>query len=418
MPRHLGWRGAYRLLARNRYQLAGAILVAVVLPALIVSGFDVPPWLGSNGNTTVGTFAAILFGAYILRRMTTYPGVPGVTYVLPVFAVVFAAVIIVFFFLRFDYSRMQMIVSFGLALLWFSFVQIAERRLRRPHLLLLPFGRTGKLLETPQADWMVAREPDLPPEYINGVVADLGADLPRDWERFLASCALGGLPVYHSKQVSEMLSGTVQIEHLSENTLGSLLPSSIYLRFKRALDLLAVAAVAPLALAMAGACALAIVLEDGRPVLFRQQRMGFRGAVFTIFKFRTMRCGIPGKEYTEADDERITGVGRFLRRYRFDELPQIVNIFKGEMSWIGPRPEALALSEWYESQIPFYSYRHIVRPGITGWAQVHQGNVAEVMAATGKLHYDFYYIKYFSPWLDLLIAAKTVRTVLTGFGAR
>ena len=88
------------------------------------------------------------------------------------------------------------------------------------------------------------------------------------------------------------------------------------------------------------------------------------------------------------------------------------------MSWIGPRPEAAYLSQWYESKIPFYSYRHIVRPGITGWAQVNQGNVAQIDGATGKLHYDFFYIKNFSPWLDLLIYAKTIRIILTGFGAR
>ena len=114
----------------------------------------------------------------------------------------------------------------------------------------------------------------------------------------------------------------------------------------------------------------------------------------------------------------MTRLGRYLRKWRIDELPQIINIGGGEMAWIGPRPEALPLAEWYESQIPFYSYRHIVRPGITGWAAVNQGNVAEIDAATFKLQYDFYYIKHISPWLDILILAKTVRTVLTGFGAK
>ncbi len=88
------------------------------------------------------------------------------------------------------------------------------------------------------------------------------------------------------------------------------------------------------------------------------------------------------------------------------------------MSWIGPRPEALPLSHWYEREIPFYGYRHIVRPGITGWAQVQQGYAAKIRAVTDKLHYDFYYVKYFSAWLDILIILKTVRTILTGQGAR
>ena len=121
---------------------------------------------------------------------------------------------------------------------------------------------------------------------------------------------------------------------------------------------------------------------------------------------------------TDADDDRITRVGRFLRRVRLDELPQIFNVLKWEMSWIGPRPEAAILSRWYTKEIPYYRYRHVVKPGISGWAQVNQGHVAEVDEVHRKLQYDFYYIKYYSPWLDVLIVFRTVKTVLSGFGAR
>jgi lipopolysaccharide/colanic/teichoic acid biosynthesis glycosyltransferase len=114
----------------------------------------------------------------------------------------------------------------------------------------------------------------------------------------------------------------------------------------------------------------------------------------------------------------VTRLGRFLRISRLDELPQVINILRGEMSWIGPRPEALPLSHWYQDELPFYYYRHIVYPGITGWAQVNQGHVTEVDRVLEKLHYDFYYIKNFSAWLDILILLKTVRTMLTGFGAK
>ena len=121
---------------------------------------------------------------------------------------------------------------------------------------------------------------------------------------------------------------------------------------------------------------------------------------------------------TRDHDPRITRLGAFLRKSRIDELPQILNILKGEMSWIGPRPEAAPLAEWYESQLPFYQYRHIVPPGITGWAQVNQGHVTDPDDVLDKLHYDFFYIKNFSIWLDMLIVLKTLRTMLTGFGAR
>ena len=121
---------------------------------------------------------------------------------------------------------------------------------------------------------------------------------------------------------------------------------------------------------------------------------------------------------TADGDARITRVGAFLRRTRIDELPQLINVIRGEMSWIGPRPEAFALATWYEEELPYYSYRHIVRPGLTGWAQVNQGHVSDLPSVHDKLRYDFFYIKHFSLWLDMLILLRTARIVVTGFGAK
>jgi lipopolysaccharide/colanic/teichoic acid biosynthesis glycosyltransferase len=295
---------------------------------------------------------------------------------------------------------------------------MVEPRVRRAHLLLLPFGNAENLLANTQADWSIAHSSTVLPAGISGVVADLRADLTPTWQKLLAHAALEGLPVYHWKQVAESLTGKVAIEHLSENNLGSLLPSSVYLRFKQLIDMAGATLALPFFLPIIGLAALAIRLTDGGPVLFRQERMGFRGQPFVMVKLRTMHTSGEGAAFTTESDARITPVGRFLRRYRIDELPQIINILRGDMSWIGPRPESMELADWYEGEVPFYAYRHIVRPGISGWAQVNQGNVAEIEAATGKLRYDFYYIKYFSPWLDVLIVARTIRTVFTGFGAR
>lgn len=123
-------------------------------------------------------------------------------------------------------------------------------------------------------------------------------------------------------------------------------------------------------------------------------------------------------DMTLADDARITRVGRFIRKTRIDELPQLLNILLGHMSWIGPRPETLRLAGWYDSELAFYRYRHIVRPGITGWAQVKQGHVTSVADVRDKLQFDFYYVKNFSIWLDALICIHTVRVMLTGHGAK
>jgi lipopolysaccharide/colanic/teichoic acid biosynthesis glycosyltransferase len=168
--------------------------------------------------------------------------------------------------------------------------------------------------------------------------------------------------------------------------------------------------------------AIAIRLDSEGPALFRQQRVGFAGRSITVYKFRTMRTAEADDDIRAAitadGDGRVTSVGRILRNLRLDELPQILNILRWEMSWIGPRPEAEVLSAWYTSELPFYRYRHVVKPGISGWAQTNQGHVAEVDQVRRKLQYDFYYIKYFSPWLDILILVRTIITIMTGFGSK
>ena len=207
------------------------------------------------------------------------------------------------------------------------------RELRATHVLEL---------QSPDLDGL----PDCP------IVADLNADLEPEWERFLAEAAISGRPVYHYKQVWEAETGKVQIEHLSENGFGALVPSSAYQKVKRAVDFVISLACLPVILPLLAVCAVAIVWDSDGPVIFRQRRMGFRGNTFNVLKLRTMTDRHDGESrdlsITHSDDDRITRVGGFLRRTRLDELPQILNILRGEMSWIGPRPEAVSLSKWYE----------------------------------------------------------------------
>lgn len=424
-PRAYAATGNLRFLARNRFQILGALLLAVLVPDLVG-----PPLLQSEfeflgraflrpDSTLFGTALAVLVGHVVLKRITIYPGAQGPAYVFPVFTVAYGLVIVLFFFARFDYARFQFLLSFVLAVGWYLVVFSAERRLIRPSYLLLPFGAAAQMTRLDGAEWRVAQNAGEIPPGVTAVVADLRADLSDDWERMLTDAALRGIPIYHFKQLSESLTGRVEIEHLSENTLGSLLPSSLYLRFQRIGDVFLALLTLPVTVPVLVLGILAVKLGDRGPVFFTQERMGYRGRVFRIVKLRTMCVDASASgAFTTDRDPRITAAGRFLRKMRIDELPQIWNIIRGDMSWIGPRPEALALSKWYEQKIPFYRYRHIVRPGITGWGAVNQGNVAEVAEATTKLQYDFYYIKNFGLWLDLLIMAKTIRTVLTGFGSK
>ncbi|MEC9344349.1 MAG: sugar transferase [Pseudomonadota bacterium] len=414
------------LVSRMRFQLLGGLFVCVFLPAFYKGGFTL--FAGSSPtlvNATVGAAVAVLFGYYWLRRIGSLPGVQSGSHVFVSIALPYALVVTVFFLLRLDYSRFVFVASSVLAIVWFLGMHFLARRLVSPRLAVVPGGNVDSLSRLGGVDWQVLASPPAEMTGFSGVVADLRQDFADEWARFIANATLQGLPVYHSKQLHESLTGKVRIEHLSENNFGSLLPNLAYLKFKQAIDWLAAVLALPLFLLVLAVVAPLIKLESGGPVFYFQKRIGYRGERFVVIKLRTMRSG--GRSsggghrkaaMTQHDDRRITGFGRFLRRYRIDELPQIINILRGEMSWIGPRPEALTLSRWYESELPFYRYRHVVRPGITGWAQVNQGHVANPGEVLEKLHYDFFYIKHLSPWLDWLIVMKTVRTVLFGIGAK
>jgi exopolysaccharide biosynthesis polyprenyl glycosylphosphotransferase len=190
---------------------------------------------------------------------------------------------------------------------------------------------------------------------------------------------------------------------------------------KRLLDLTIAATglvlMAPLFLLVA----LAVKRSGPGPVILRQTRMGERGKRFEVLKFRTMIDGAeePGEaRWAEVDDPRVTRVGRVLRRMRFDELPQLWNVLRGEMSAIGPRPERPEFLPLLRNEVPFWGRRHLVKPGITGWAQVHLGYAASPDATAEKLSYDLYYLKNRSVVLDLAIIVKTVVVLVSGWGAR
>jgi lipopolysaccharide/colanic/teichoic acid biosynthesis glycosyltransferase len=411
---------------RFHYQLVGGFVLAIAGPALLraVLVNDSSILFTSNMLSSIlGTALALLLGFSVYRNMTPFPGIRPSAFVIPSFGLAYAAVFATYLFLRLDYSRFQMGASLMLAVVWFFMLSVIAARSSALRMAIVPGGRVDRLRAVRNVEWERLRRPT-PLSGMDGLVVDLRSDLSDEWERCISDAALAGLPVYHVKQILESATGKVDIEHLSENTLGSLNPNDTYLEAKKAIDWVSALIALLLFLPVGLAIAAGIRFDSPGPALFRQTRVGYRGESFTVYKFRTMVVATQTEHaeldasITNDDDKRVTRLGRFLRRSRLDEVPQLFNILRGEMSWIGPRPEALKLSEWYEQQLPFYRYRHIVRPGITGWAQVNQGHVTMVDQVLEKLHYDFYYVKNFSLWLDILIVLRTVRTVLTGFGAR
>jgi exopolysaccharide biosynthesis polyprenyl glycosylphosphotransferase len=190
----------------------------------------------------------------------------------------------------------------------------------------------------------------------------------------------------------------------------------VFERIKRISDILLSLAGLILFLPFLLLAAVAIFTEDRGPVLFRQVRIGKNRRPFHIFKLRTMRSSSEGSPYAEEGDKRITRIGRFLRASRLDEVPQLLNVIRGDMSLIGPRAEWDKLVADYESQIPCYHFRHLVRPGITGWAQVNYPYGANIGDTLRKLEYDLYYIRHFSFRLDASIVLKTLHVMLFGKG--
>ncbi|WP_340587893.1 exopolysaccharide biosynthesis polyprenyl glycosylphosphotransferase [Erythrobacter alti] len=373
----------------------------------------------------IGTIIASIGGILFARRVNIYPGVKQLGSVIPTFIMSFGVVAMGILALRLQYSIPVFGMNFAASLAVYVLLMIIATRSDQNIFYTVPGGRIKRLLKAGIQSRPLS-EPMLPNHRGAILVADLHADLGDHWERLLANAALQGIPVFHYKQVYEAATGKIRVEHLSENSFGSLLPSMSFVRFKRVMDIALVVLLLPLLILPLAIVAFLLKIDSPGPVFFRQHRIGYRGETFRVLKFRTMRLDTEvdteearrRKAMTGKEDPRVTKFGRFLRQTRIDELPQMFNILLGQMSWIGPRPEAIELSRWYQEEIPFYDYRHIVRPGITGWAQVNQGHVTGLSDIDDKLQYDFYYIKNFSYWLDFLILARTVQVVFTGHGAK
>lgn len=402
--------------------LVGFIFV-VFIPAWFRWEFEVfaMDWGGVILTTNLANTLAFSIAYISFRRIRRFPGAQTLSYILPAIAIAWCVVVFMLFFSRAEYSRQVIFTSYFLANILFVLAFFIVRRYRLPKLALVPFGRYRELEDVDNASVHVLLKPDLDGRRFDAVVADLHSDdLLPEWESFLARCTLARIPVYHVKNISESLTGRVQINHLSENEFGALLPSAYYGFVKRCLEVFLVITSSPIWLPVILITGLLIKIDSPGGVFFIQNRVGQGGKPFRLYKLRSMCINSEenGAMFATENDMRVTKIGRFIRKTRIDEFPQFINILLGHMSLIGPRPEQISFVKQFEDEIPFYSYRHVVKPGITGWAQVVHGYAADADDTRIKIQHDFYYIKNFSLWLDILIIFKTIRTIFTGFGAR
>ena len=266
---------------------------------------------------------------------------------------------------------------------------------------------------------------DRVPEPLNqstGLVIDFGVSFSDKVGQFISSSLLTGTSVRGLTAVYEEHTGKLPLAHLAD---GWEIPQLVrrhrsYGPFKRILDLLIVLLAIPASIVAGLMAAVAVKVSSPGPMIYKQSRVGRAGKPFTLYKLRTMDVNSEsdGPRFASLDDPRITPVGRYLRKLRLDELPQLWNVLRGDLSLVGPRPEQERFVGEFSEEIPFYSDRHLVRPGITGWAQVNFGYAETVDETREKLKYDLFYIKHMSVWMDLRILLRSVATVLTGSGSR
>lgn len=240
----------------------------------------------------------------------------------------------------------------------------------------------------------------------------------------LLECKMHGIKVTDVAAFFERERGYIRMDSLYPSWLvfgGGFDQSFFRTTVKRIFDVLASLSILLVSLPVILLAIVLILIEDGRPVFYRQERTGKGGKTFMVIKFRSMRNDAEKEgrpQWATTDDPRVTKIGKIIRKLRIDELPQIINVLRGEMSLVGPRPERPYFVDMLTAKVPYYNVRHSVKPGITGWAQVRYPYGSSVEDAIEKLQYDLYYVKNHSLFLDLIILVDTVGVVLLGKGGR
>ncbi len=415
-----------------------ALFVAFSFATLLVFG-EFLPWnvrlRGDVAGESIWPFAGLLLSGVLVgslfsaRMWGTATPRPSYGRALGIvgFALAFAAVGIVL--LRPYHSNTVLGVTAGLWLV--GAVGHRAVRRRRPwteHMIVVTNekGLVDDLRLSDHADVIAVYDPaEGPPEGVEVgetlLVVDLRPVLSDAMAQFVSSWNLAGYPVRSLTAVYEEHTGRLPIVHLAEGwELTAPVARNEYAPFKRAIDVVLVLATSALWLVLAGLIWVAVRLDSKGPAIYRQARVGRSGKIFTLYKFRTMVVDAErnGPQFAAPGDSRLTRVGRWLRRSRIDEIPQLWNVLKGDLGLVGPRPERPVFTEQFDRTIPFYSYRHLVRPGVTGWAQVNYGYADDEAQTVDKLTYDLYYVKHMSPWLDAQILGQSIWTVLSGFGAQ
>jgi lipopolysaccharide/colanic/teichoic acid biosynthesis glycosyltransferase len=411
-----------------------SLAVAMVAASLLL--FETPlPWeITTRSVYPMLAFMGIsMIATSMLTEQMSGPGVPRPTYGRMV-AIWLGTLLLtagLIFVFREEYFSRPFVVLAGT--LWLI-PATAHRIVRRQRPWTEKFGIiTGEkqladdLRLSDHADVLWVLDPDgespdeLPPRGVT-IAIDLRTVLSEPMAKYLSSCDVAGYTIRPFSSIYEEHTGRVPLVHLTEGweISAPLLDVAHWLPGKRIFDMVSTFVTAPLWIAIGLIVAVYVMIADSGEAIFKQERVGLGGRVFTMYKFRTMDGDAErdGARFAVEGDPRLIRGGSFLRKTRLDEIPQLWNVLRGDMSLVGPRAEQVPFVAFFRQQIPFYDHRHMVRPGITGWAQVNYGYADDEADTIEKLTYDLFYIKHMSPVMDLRIFWKSIWTVLTGAGAR
>lgn len=377
--------------------------------------------------------AGLALGSFVSSR-SWGTGMPRPTYGRAVSNVTTMVVVVALaeFFVRdqFYYSRTYVaataIVTFGVALLHRAVAR--ARPWNEPVALITHEKRLVEDLHSaPHITVVDVLDPEshAPPGPLprgTTLALDLRAVLSDPMAQYISSSNLAGYRIRPLVDVYEEHTGRLAIVHLAEGweLQTPMQATKTFQAAKRGVDVALTVLLSPLAIVLALAIWASVRIDSRGPAVFKQIRVGRGGRHFVLYKFRTMVDGadLDGAQFAVIGDPRLTRVGKVLRKVRMDELPQLWNVLKGDLSLVGPRPEQPMFVEQFAQTIPFYEHRHLIRPGLTGWAQVSYGYADDEADTIEKLTFDLYYVKHMSPWLDINILGRSIWTVLSGFGAQ
>ena len=399
--------------------LAFALMLGCMgLTATVLQGYPLAALPGSIASSATFLMAGFGVSVLTLLRMSRISVWNMTAQALPVWSTLTVVSIILMLVLRLPYSTIFFGINWfaGLALL-LGFAQLVTRQSVLNVGLLEGVALPDSLVSHHEVR-LAPGEP-APPDLDAVVARQEQMEDPR-FTPMLTELAINKTPVIPEHVFTEQITGRVDLGRTDASELMQLVPWRRYSLLKRTGDIVLALACIVLFSPVMLLLALLIRMESSGNPIFIQRRVGAGGREFQMLKFRSMVESAEGEgaKFASRNDRRITKLGGFMRKWRLDELPQFFNVLVGSMSVIGPRPEQRALVDELAGAIPLYRFRHVIRPGITGWAQVMQGYADDVESTDVKLSYDLFYIKNLSLTMDLVVFFKTLKTVFTGFGSR